>query len=107
VGPPGTPPRLEARTRREQDILYEAGDGRVTRASLLAAHLPGANESDTGSGMPEVERCFFGGADHHGLYADPSFQSLLLRLLLRPGPGPGLRPDPGRRAAPLAAPVSA
>jgi hypothetical protein len=108
-GPPGTPPRLEARTRREQDILYEAGDGRVTRASLLAAHLPGANDSDTGSGMPEVEHCFFGGADHHGLYADPSFQSLLLRLLLRPGPRAGLRPgpDPGRCAAPLAAPLSA
>ena len=29
-GPPGSPPRLEARTRREQDLLYEAGDGRVT-----------------------------------------------------------------------------
>ena len=27
--------------RREQDLLYEAGDGRVTRASLLATHLPG------------------------------------------------------------------
>ena len=37
---------------------------------------------------------FFGGADHHGLYADPAFQSLLLRLLLRPAPGPRLRSSP-------------
>jgi pimeloyl-ACP methyl ester carboxylesterase len=85
-GPPGTPPRLEARTRREQDLLYEAGDGRVTRASLLASHLPAAAASASGSGLPEVAQAFFGGADHHGLYADPSFQSLLLRILLRPAP---------------------
>ncbi len=91
-GPAGSPPRLEARTRREQDLLYEAGDGRVTRASLLAAHLPGADGSPSGSGLPEIVQTFFGGADHHGLYADPAFQSLLLRLLLRPRPAPELRP---------------
>ena len=103
-GPPGSPPRVEAHTRREQDLLYEAGDGRVTRASLLASHLPGAEAATSGSGLPEITQSFFGGADHHGLYADPAFQSLLLRLLLRPGPGPGLRPRPGpgpRPAAPL------
>ena len=83
-GPPGSPPRLEARTRREQDLLYEAGDGRVTRASLLAAHLPGAERSPSGSGLPEVTHAFFGAADHHGLYADLAFQSLLLRLCHRP-----------------------
>jgi Lecithin:cholesterol acyltransferase len=94
-GPPGSPPRLDARTRREQDLLYEAGDGRVTRASLLATHLPGAESSASGSGLPEIAHSFFGGADHHGLYADTAFQSLLLRLLLRPGPDPGLRPAPG------------
>jgi hypothetical protein len=94
-GPPGSPPRLDARTRREQDLLYEAGDGRVTRASLLATHLPGAEDSASGSGLPEIAHSFFGGADHHGLYADTAFQSLLLRLLLRPGPDPGLRPAPG------------
>jgi hypothetical protein len=87
-GPPGSPPRLEARTRREQDLLYEAGDGRVTRASLLATHLPVAEGSPAGSGLPEITDSFFGDADHHGLYADPAFQSLLLRLLLRPGLGP-------------------
>jgi len=91
-GRPGSPPRLEARTRREQDVLYEAGDGRVTRASLLASHLPAAEGSTSGSGLVEVTQSFFGAADHHGLYSDPALQNLLLRLLLRPGPAPGLRP---------------
>ena len=95
-GPPGSPPRLEARTRREQDVLYEAGDGRVTRASLLAAHLPGAEAAPSGSGLPEVRQSFFGAADHHGLYADPAFQSLFLRLCLRSPQGApsaaGIRP---------------
>ena len=91
-GPAGSPPRLEARTRREQDLLYEAGDGRVTRTSLLATHLAGADCSPSGSGLPEIVQASFGGADHHGLYADPAFQSVLLRILLRPGPGPRLRP---------------
>ena len=86
-GPPGSPPRFEARTRREQDLLYEAGDGRVTRASVLAAHLPGAELAPSGSGLPEVAQAFFGAADHHGLYADPAFQSLLLRLCQRPSAG--------------------
>lgn len=88
-GSPGEPPRFEARTRREQDFLYEAGDGRVTRASLLASHLPGARESDGGSGIPEIRRSFFGGADHHGIYGDPAFQSLILRLIVRPAPAAG------------------
>ena len=97
-GPPGSPPRLEARTRREQDLLYESGDGRVTRASLLATHLPGAEGSASGSGLPEIAHSFFGGADHHGLYADTAFQSLLLRLLLRPAPGSGWSPARAGRA---------
>jgi pimeloyl-ACP methyl ester carboxylesterase len=88
-GPPGCHPRLEARTRREQDLLYEAGDGRVTRASLLASHLPGAEWATSGSGLPEVTQSFFAAADHHGLYSDPALQNLLLRLLLRPGLEPG------------------
>jgi pimeloyl-ACP methyl ester carboxylesterase len=99
-GPPGSPPRLEARTGREQDLLYEAGDGRVTRASLLATHLPGADDSTSGTGLPEIVRCHMGGADHHGLYAEPGFQSVLLRLLLRTGP------DPAREArAPVSVPA--
>ena len=64
--------------------MFEAGDGRVTRASLLASHLGEARESIIHSGMPEVGHVYFGGADHHGLYADPAFQSLLLRLLVAP-----------------------
>jgi hypothetical protein len=92
--PPGSPPRFDARTRREQDLLYEAGDGRVTRASALASHLPGAEGSPSGSGLPEIAQSFFGGTDHHGIYSDPALQSLLLRLLLRPVPGLEVRPRP-------------
>jgi pimeloyl-ACP methyl ester carboxylesterase len=85
-GPPGAPPRFEARSRHEQDLLFEPGDGRVTRSSLLGAHLPEARIGETGSGLPELTRAFFGGVDHHGYYGDPAMQSLLLRLLLRPAP---------------------
>jgi hypothetical protein len=81
-GPAAQAPRFEARTDAEQELMYEAGDGRVTRASVLANHLPGARASDMGSGIPEASRVYFGAADHHGLYADPAFQSLILRLLL-------------------------
>jgi hypothetical protein len=87
-GPSGQPPRFEPKTSTEQELMYAAGDGRVTRASALAAHLPGARSSEIGSGIPEASRVFFGAADHHGLYADPAFQSLILRLLL----GPQARP---------------
>jgi hypothetical protein len=85
-GPAGSPPRLEAGTRREQDLLFEAGDGRVTRASLLATQLADDRTDPEAHGIPELSGAFFGSADHHGLYADPAFQSLLLRLLLRPAP---------------------
>ena len=87
-GKPGQPPRFEPRTRREQELMFQAGDGRVTRASLLGSHLPSAPESESGCGIPEVKDVFFGAADHHGLYGDPAFQSLLLRLLLRRGRPP-------------------
>ena len=86
-GSPGQPPRFEADSEAEQDLMFEAGDGRVTRASSLAAHLPGACDAEAKCGIPETSRVFFGGADHHGLYADPAFQSLILRLLLKPGAG--------------------
>jgi hypothetical protein len=36
-----------------------------------------------GSGLPELSHVFFGAADHHGIYREPTFQSLLLRSLLR------------------------
>ena len=82
-GPRGTPPRFEPWTRGESDLLLEAGDGRVTRSSALGSHLPAAEESDTGAGYPEIAQAVFGDAEHHGIYAEPTFQSLLLRQILR------------------------
>jgi pimeloyl-ACP methyl ester carboxylesterase len=79
----GLPPRFVPRSEDEAAAMMEAGDGRVTRASVLAAHLPEGDDSDTG-GLPEVSQAFFGSADHHGIYREPTFQSILLRLLLRP-----------------------
>ena len=64
----------------------------MTRASVLASHLPGADEDESGCGLPEVSQVFFGAADHHGIYGEPTFQSLLLRALLRPS---GQRVSPG------------
>jgi pimeloyl-ACP methyl ester carboxylesterase len=78
------PPRFEPRNRREADAMFEAGDGRVTRASLLASHQPGAEDDDAGCGIQEASRLFIGSADHHGIYREPSFQSVLLRTLLKP-----------------------
>jgi hypothetical protein len=83
-GPRGTPPRFEPWTRAESHILLEAGDGRVTRASAAGSHLPGAEDSESGTGFPEVAQAVFGDAEHHGIYAEPTFQSLLLRQLMRP-----------------------
>jgi pimeloyl-ACP methyl ester carboxylesterase len=79
----GLPPRFQALTRAEEEAMFEAGDGRVTRASVLASHLPAAEESEHGCGLPEVSQAFFGSADHHGIYGERTFQSILLRLLLR------------------------
>ncbi len=85
-GPPGSPPRLVAGNDREQELMFEAGDGRVTRASFLATHLADTGSDPEAHGVAELSGAFFGAADHHGLYSDPAFQSLLLRLLLRPAP---------------------
>jgi pimeloyl-ACP methyl ester carboxylesterase len=79
----GLLPRFVPRSEEEAAAMMEAGDGRVTRASVLASHLADGDESDTG-GLPEVSHAFFGSADHHGIYREPTFQSILLRLLLRP-----------------------
>jgi pimeloyl-ACP methyl ester carboxylesterase len=81
---PGVRPRFQPRTRREAELMFEGGDGRVTRTSVLASHLPCADEAETGCGLAEVSHVFFGDADHHGIYGEVTFQSLLLRLLLRP-----------------------
>ena len=83
---PGTPPRFEPWTRAEAEAMLEPGDGRVTRASVLASHLPDAHPDEPGCGIPEVSRATFGAADHHGLYGDPTFQSILLRILASRGP---------------------
>ena len=75
-------PRFQPEQRQETALMYEAGDGRVTRASLLASHAPGAREDDDDCGIHEVGRLAFGDGDHHGLFAEPAFQSALLRALL-------------------------
>lgn len=80
---PGAP-RFEAKSRRESELMFEAGDGRVTRASVLASHLREAHDNVFGAGLAELQHAFFGEADHHGIYREPTFQSLLLRLLLQP-----------------------
>jgi hypothetical protein len=83
-GPRGTPARFEPWSRTEWDVLLEAGDGRVTRASAAGAHLEAAEASEAGTAFPEISQVVFGDAEHHGIYAEPTFQSLLLRELLRP-----------------------
>jgi pimeloyl-ACP methyl ester carboxylesterase len=99
----GLPPRFEPWNRRETEAMFEAGDGRLTRGSVLAEQLPRAADDDSGCGIPEVAHAVFGSADHHGIYREPTFQSIILRLLLRPSRAP--RPsvmavdEPLRRAA--------
>ena len=61
--------------------MFEAGDGRVARSSVLGSHLDEDNSRDWG--LPEISHMFFGAADHHGIYGEPTFQSVLLRRLLR------------------------
>lgn len=92
---PGTPPRFEAWSEQEAAAMFEAGDGRVPRSSVVCSHLPGADDDPQGCGLPEVSQAFFGDADHHGIYDEPTFQSILLRMLLRPlrrAAPPGPRP---------------
>jgi hypothetical protein len=64
--------------------MFEAGDGRLTRASVLAQHLLAPDEDEAACGLPEVAQVMFGSADHHGIYREPTFQSIMLRQLLRP-----------------------
>lgn len=96
---PGHSPRLEPAHEDEARTLYEAGDGRVTRASVLCAHRATpetAHPAD--NGIPELSHAFFGAADHHGIYQEPTFQSVLLRLLLRPLPARIHQPRPAAAA---------
>jgi len=85
-GKRGSFPRFEPLNRREAEAMFEAGDGRVTRASVLGSHLVAEDDSASGSCYAEVGRSFIGSADHHGIYKEPTFQSVLLRQLLRPAP---------------------
>lgn len=80
---PGLAPRFEPRSPLEAEAMLEAGDGRVTRASLLASHLPASRGSEADCGIPEADRTFLGCADHHGIYSEPTFQGMLLRRWLR------------------------
>jgi hypothetical protein len=79
---PGQSPFFEPRNGAEAEAMLEAGDGRVARSSVLASHLDADDSKDWG--LPEISHVFFGHADHHGIYAEPTFQSVLLRRLLRP-----------------------
>lgn len=83
---PGQSPRFEAWNSRESDAMVEAGDGRVTRASVLGSYLDTQQSREWG--VPEISHTFFGAADHHGIYGEPTFQSVLLRRLLRVIPSP-------------------
>jgi hypothetical protein len=94
---PGTPPRFQPETPAEMELMLEPGDGRVTRSSLLAAHLLEAATSGALSGVAEVGAVFLGAADHHGIYAEPTFQNLLLRrLFAQAGGRTTRRPSPTR-----------
>jgi pimeloyl-ACP methyl ester carboxylesterase len=79
---PGQRPRFAPRNPREAEAMFEAGDGRVARSSVLGSHLDVDSMRDWG--LPEISHVFFGEADHHDIYAQPTFQSVLLRRLLRP-----------------------
>jgi len=79
---PGQSPRFEPRNRAEVEAMFEAGDGRVARSSVLGSHLD--EDGSREWGLPEISHVLFGEADHHGIYGEPTFQSLLLRRLLRP-----------------------
>lgn len=79
---PGHSPLFAPRTPAEAEAMLEAGDGRVARSSVLGSHLDLDNSRDWG--LPEISHVFFGDADHHGIYGEPTFQSVLLRRLLRP-----------------------
>jgi pimeloyl-ACP methyl ester carboxylesterase len=96
---PGLFPRFEPLNRAEADAMFDAGDGRVTRASVLALHSMPADDPQASSGIPEVSNVFIGAADHHGIYREPTFQSVLLRVLLQPAPRPVTTAEVNRAAA--------
>lgn len=101
----GLPPRFEPRNRKEADAMFEAGDGRVTRASLLASHTAEAADDHDQCGISEASQILIGSADHHGIYREPTFQSILLRALLRPEPPVSLRAAEQAAAVPAGYPA--
>jgi pimeloyl-ACP methyl ester carboxylesterase len=88
---PGQSARFEPRNAGEAEAMIDAGDGRVARSSVLGPYLDA--ESIHEWGLPEISHVFFGDADHHGIYGEPTFQSVLLRRLLRPERRSRSRPE--------------
>lgn len=82
----GLPPEFDAEDDAQARAIYEDGDGRVTRASALGLVHAGAARKNRlrDAAAPEISHTLFGDADHHGIYGEPTFQSALLRRLLRP-----------------------
>ena len=94
---PGLPPRFEPVTRREaeMDVRGRRRPGHAGERARLAP-ARGRGRPRPGAACTKRRTVFFGDADHHGIYEEPTFQSVLLRLLLRP-------PRPRATNAPLAA----
>ena len=94
-------PRL-ARARARARAGRRRGPRRAARASRTSCSRPATGAShgrassahtsttrparSPAAATPETTQVFLGNADHHGLYGDPGFESLLLRLLLRADP---------------------
>ena len=82
----GKGPRFEPRTRREAE-RDDGGRRRPRHAREPAGRRTCRRAEDARRRAAASRRSsyvFFGSADHHGIYREPTFQSILLRLLLKP-----------------------
>ena len=80
----GRAPRFEPRNRTEADAMYR-GRRRPRDAGQRPRLAPATAEDDPERcGIPEASRIVIGSADHHGIYREATFQSIVLRALLRP-----------------------
>ena len=78
---------LRAAETRAEAELHARGRRRARHAGERARPrtCPGPRTRTTGSAAsPRSRRSFFGSADHHGIYEEPTFQSLLLRTRCAP-----------------------